>query len=77
MSIQLRVHYFKDDEEVHRSTIPGGYTYITRTDEQLIQDVLDEQETLKGWLAKYKKPPMPEWDKFWIMVGKRVVEYKA
>lgn len=77
MSIQLPVRFFKGEEQVHYTTTPGGYTHVTLTDDELIADVLETVEFLGPWLAKYGKPPFPEWDKFRIQVGDRTIEHVA
>jgi hypothetical protein len=77
MSIQLRVHFFKDGVEVHQSRTPGGYTYIDRTKQQLIDQVLEGIEFDIEWLKKYKPTfVFPEWDMFRIKVGDEVIEYR-
>lgn len=76
MSIQLPVHYMDGDNRcIKRGTVVGGYTNVTKTDEQLIEDVLADLEFGRKF-SESRRQEFPDIRRFWILMGGRIIDHR-
>lgn len=76
MSIPFHVSVFKGEEQVYRTVISDGWLVLDRTDQERIDQAIEELAFEAEWLERTHRGKIPEWDMFWIEVGDRIIEYK-
>jgi hypothetical protein len=63
-----------ENQCIKRGKVYGGYIEITRTDDELIRDVLTDIEFGKKYMAQQGKP-FPEIARIWILLPDRIIDH--